>query len=343
MSSLTAIVCNYNHGHVIGQSLDAMLKQSRPPDEILIVDDGSQDDSVITIDAWVAKSPTIRFLRNERNLGWHASTAKALAVATGDYLYSGAADDYVLPGFFEVVCGLMDQYPAAGIGCAQVLTITPDGQPLGTNGYRRWTESRFVPAEVFLRQGLEAEPPTHSLSSATIYRRDRLLQIGGFRRELGPWSDTFAIRALGLQSGLCYVPQPGAAWTRAPFGMSQSNLRDPMRTLSIVRAAAALMRSAEFREVFPADHAAEWEAASVEAIVIHQLQPAIDGYQAVQQVSRDTGRQASAPMRCLLSILRKLMTAGYLASHHLERRIVRQRLLAAERNQQLTTERYEQM
>jgi cellulose synthase/poly-beta-1,6-N-acetylglucosamine synthase-like glycosyltransferase len=335
-STLTAVVCNYNHGKLIGRALEALLSQSRPPDELIVVDDGSTDDSAAIIQSWADRHSTIRFLRNERNLGLHASAMKALYAATGDLLYQGSADDRVLPGFFEAVCDLMDRYPQAGVGCSQFVTALAEGTRVRTEGYAHVAEPRFFPPEEFRRDCLDPLPPTHSLSASTIYRRQRVLEIGGWRPELGSWYDTFAIRALGLKYGLCYVPMEGAVWFVMPQGLSQSNLRDPLRSLHIVRTAAALMRSAEFRGVFPTDHVDAWEEASVEAIVLQQLQPAIDGYQAVQQVSRDAGRQAAQPWRYLLALFRKLTTACYLAQHHLQRRILRQRLLAVERAQRRT-------
>jgi cupin fold WbuC family metalloprotein len=47
--TLTAIICNYNHGHFVSRAIEAMLNQSRPVDEFIIVDDGSTDDSVSII------------------------------------------------------------------------------------------------------------------------------------------------------------------------------------------------------------------------------------------------------------------------------------------------------
>lgn len=332
MSTLTAILCNYNHGALIARAIDALLAQSRPPEELIIVDDGSTDDSCAIIETWATKSPVIKFLRNERNLGFHASSARALAAATGDYVYNGAADDYVLPGLFQSVCGLMDQNPTAGVGCAKVVTAEPSGRQIRADGYQQVSAAGYLPPAEYLRKCLDAEPPTHSLSSATIYRREQLLRVGGWRKELGSWSDTFAIRAIALQSGMCYVPQDGAVWFVMPGGMSQSTLSDPRQALTVIRRAAALMRSPEFARVFPQEHVARWEAASFEALVSQQLQPAIDGYQAVQETLRTTGGKCSWPWRCLLGLVRRCMTACYLAAHHLQRHVIRRWLIRLEQH-----------
>jgi glycosyltransferase involved in cell wall biosynthesis len=333
VSTLTVILCNYNHGKYVGRAIDALMTQSRPPDELIVVDDGSSDDSVAVIEGCAARHGAIRFLRNERNLGYHASSARALAAATGDYVYNGAADDYVLPGFLQAVCELLDRHPQAGVGCAKVVSLTPAGVRIRSDGYRHVTTACYLSPAEYLKLCLEGESPMHSLSAATIYRREWLTRVGGWRTELGSWSDTFTIRAIALQTGLCFVPIDGVAWFVMPGGMSQATIGNPAKGLEIVRRAAALMRSPAFAAAFPADYVARWERAAVDTLVMQQLQSAIDGYQAVQETMRRTARNASWPVRCLLGLLRRSMTACYLASHHAQFLVLRRALLETERQQ----------
>lgn len=333
MTTLSVLLCNYNHGRYVGRALKALVEQTRPPTEIVVVDDASTDDSVAVIESWASRSPLIRFLRNKENLGWHGASERALAVASGDYLYSGAADDYILPDFLESVWGMLEEHPQAGVGCAEIIAVTPDGTEIRRDGYQHVHERCYLTPADYLRLALESEPPTHSLSGATILRSDLLRKTGGWRKDLGSWADTFAIRAIGLQTGMCYVPQPGLVWTVLPDGLSQTTQKDPMRALKILRRAAALMRSAEFRSVFPPRHVDRWEAAGLNSIVLQPLQPAMEAYQTIQRVSRQTAEKAVWPWRWPLNLTRKLMTAGYLLSHQLQARTLRHRLLREERRQ----------
>lgn len=271
MSTLAAILCNYNHGPYLERALEAMVTQSRPPDQVIVVDDGSTDNSVSIIESWASKYPSILFLKNERNMGFHPSWSRALAAATADYLYSGAADDYILPGFFESVCGMLDAHPQANIACAMMVKQRADGTRIACDGFQHFSEAAYIPPDEYRRLCLDAEPATHSLSGATIYRRSALLQVGGWRKELGPWADTFSIRALGLKSGICYVPREGTVWVVHQAGMSQSNQRNAAKSLAMIRTAAALMRSPEFASTFPADHVRLWERRFFESLVHQQL------------------------------------------------------------------------
>lgn len=333
MAALSVILCNYNHGKYVGRALEAILSQSRPPEQVIVVDDGSTDDSVEVINGWAARFPTIQFLRNERNCGWHASSARALTAVTGEYIYNAGADDFVLPGFFETVCGLLDRHPQAGIACTKVVSVTPAGERIRADGYRHLSQAGAVAPMDYLRLCLDGESPTHSLSCATMYRREWLQRVGGWRADLGSWGDTFAIRAIGLQSGLAYAPVEGVAFTDLPGSLSRSTLNAPFKLLAMFRKAAALMRTPEFAAVLPDGYATRWENAIIDEMAMRPLQPAMDGYQAVQTAARTVASNCSWPVRNLLGLLRYGMTACYLASHHVQFAVLKRTLLEQERQQ----------
>src|SRR5262245_37337052 len=112
---LSALIPNYNHARYLGECLDALLSQSRPPDEIIVVDDASTDDSFEVISGFARREKRIQAFRNERNLGTIGTLNRALSLARGVYCYGGATDDYVLPGMFENSLGLLERHPRAGL------------------------------------------------------------------------------------------------------------------------------------------------------------------------------------------------------------------------------------
>jgi glycosyltransferase involved in cell wall biosynthesis len=312
--TLTVCMPNYNHGKYIARAIEAVVSQSRPPDEYIIIDDGSTDDSADIIESYAKRFPYIRFLRHEHNMGLMANLAKFMELAKGDYMYGGAADDYVLPGFFEKAMRLGQQNPEAGVIFGQLVGVDPDGKELWTAGACRWQLASFVTPKMFLHDYLDIEEPGHSLSAATIYRLDALREVGGFRPELGSWSDTFAIRAIGLKYGACYIPNRSTVWTANPNGFSRTRGGSPKVMLDMVARAALLMRSDEFRGRFPEEYIKRWEKAFREAIInrgiakcLTELELAVGNYSAIMALGSLADRSAGFCLRRSFKLLRRIL------------------------------------
>jgi glycosyltransferase involved in cell wall biosynthesis len=256
--TLSVLMPNYNHAAYVGRAIEAIVSQSRPPDELLVLDDGSTDDSVAIIGRYSSQYPVIRFLRNESNQGVVQSANRLLAEARGNYVYGAAADDYVLPAFFEKAMALGERHPQAGAIMAQYQALDDQGAIEWVASASAWKEPMFVEPARFLHEYLEAETPSHSLSGATIYRRSCLDEIGGFPVQLGSWCDTFAIRAIGLRYGVCYLPHVSMTWMRHRGSVAARTGGDPIIYLRLVERATRLMRTSPFSEWFPPEHVSRW-------------------------------------------------------------------------------------
>ena len=95
---LSVVLPNYNHAQYLARAIDAIAGQSRTPDEIIVVDDASTDDSLNILASCRNSHPNVTVLVNDRNRGALASLQRGLEAARGRYIYF-AADDQVLPGF----------------------------------------------------------------------------------------------------------------------------------------------------------------------------------------------------------------------------------------------------
>ena len=268
MSSLSVFLPNYNHAQYVAQAIEAIVTQSRPPDEFIITDDASTDNSFEIINGYASRYPYIRLERNERNLGAARTVRDLTNMAKGDYVYGAASDDYVLPGFFETAMAMAEQYPQAGVISGKIIVIDTNDNKIGVAEIPHWTTPRFASPGQFLKDYLEKVAIGHSLSSATIHKRTSLEEAGGFRPELVSWCDTFAIRAIGLRHGACYIPQPFTCirWSRSSF--SSSIMADATLMLKVVERMADLMRSTQFNSYFPGEYVVRWEQ-HYRSITIH--------------------------------------------------------------------------
>ena len=261
-ATLSVLTPNFNHARYIGQAIQAVVSQSRPPDQYIIVDDASTDDSLKIIQSYADRYPYLRLLRNERNLGTVQTMARAVQAATGTHLLTSAADDYLLPGFLQQAMTMAEEYPQAGIIFSGVEFLHVDGR-LGdvTGGFnwRQWKSSFYMAPKEFMAGYVELEHPGKSLSAATLWQARALAEVGGFRQELETWSDTFALRAMGLRHGACFVAGAGCVFRLSPDSCSSVAVDNPKRMLDVMARATRLMRSPEFRDVFPEDHIRSWE------------------------------------------------------------------------------------
>lgn len=249
---------NYNDGLTIDRALDAIMQQSRLPDEVIVFDDASTDDSVDVIKRYQKKYPQIQLEMNAVNTGGLEIANRAISMLSGDFVYFASANDYILPGFFERAMGLAEQNPLTGIIFGAVAFIDHNGEDLGVVGVKKWQKSLFAASSRYLSECLNVEIPQNSWGAATIYRRIPLLDNGGFIRELGSWSDTFAARALGLQYGACYISSPCVRVTTNFNSYSNKMMADTKDALAFVAIAESLMSSEQFRGIFPKRHVIQW-------------------------------------------------------------------------------------
>lgn len=253
---LTAVVPNYNHAKFLPRCLESIVGQSRPPDEILVLDDCSTDDSMEVLESLSARYPIIKVRRNERNQGVLRNLNKLLAEATGEYFISIGADDRVLPGFFQEAMTLLERHPTAGICTGLTNVVDADGGPIGVApALATVVKSEYLNASEAKRLILRSSDGVNA--NATVFRHDALLDSGGFLPELRFYADGFIALVLLLRHGGCFIPKPCMEWRKVTSGYSLSTAADRRLVDDTIRYAAKLM-SGPYRDAFPAGYARRW-------------------------------------------------------------------------------------
>ena len=221
---MSVVVPNYNHARFLPRSLGALIEQSLSPLEIIVIDDGSTDNSVEVIESFAARFPLIRFYRNEKNKGVLFSITRGLELARGGYVLSAAADDEVLPGFLEKSLRVLGQHPEAALSA----TIT-EFRETHTGVHWQWgrgiaeapsylSPQRMVELE---KQGNFYIPP-----NSVIFKRSALRQVGDFIPELKFCCDWYAMYVAGFRYGICFVPEPLAVFHVQPNSYYHKIRRD---------------------------------------------------------------------------------------------------------------------
>lgn len=90
---ISIALCTYNGEKYITEQLNSILEQSYQNLEIILVDDGSTDQTFSILQDFQRKDQRIRLYQNEKNLGFNANFNHALSLTTGDYIAIADQDD----------------------------------------------------------------------------------------------------------------------------------------------------------------------------------------------------------------------------------------------------------
>ncbi|MBU1109666.1 MAG: glycosyltransferase [Candidatus Riflebacteria bacterium] len=269
--TLSVVTPNYNHGKYLPQAIEAVIGQTRPPDEYIVLDDQSSDNSLSIISEYAQKCSFLRLIVNDKNMGVVKNFQRLISEASGDYIYCGAADDYILPGFFEKAMEMADLYPEAGIIFGNIVLVDENEKQMGVSDIPSWIKPEYISPQRYLHEYLEKYPINHSLSGATILRKSCLEEAGGFRPELSTWGDTFASRAIALKYGACYIPQPFMKWRVLPDSFSNKISKEFRQFFRTILKATKLMRSQKFVERFPENYVSSFEKRCRRFVLLNSL------------------------------------------------------------------------
>jgi glycosyltransferase involved in cell wall biosynthesis len=233
-TTLSVVLPNYNHGKFIGRALAALLGQERAADEIIVIDDGSTDDSVAVIERIAATAPAIRLLRNPGNVGVIPTLQRGLEAARGKYVYFAASDDWVFPGFFALALRRLEADPDMGLFCGEAMLI--DGASNRPFAVRPAVRPRLRAGriEAAAVQQLLRSTDNWILTGSAIFRRDCVIWAGGFDTRLGSHADSFIARKVALKFGFLFEPQIVASWVVFPDSVSRQTALDLQRTKYIL-------------------------------------------------------------------------------------------------------------
>lgn len=249
--TLSVVLTNYNHARFLPEALQSILEQSFQPLELIVIDDASTDNSVEVLAELSQRYPLLKVIQNKRNLGVIANGNRLLELAIGDYVYWGAVDDKVLPGFFQKSMDLLAQYPQAGLCSTLYLHMDEAGK------YQRLCKLPIISTTACFLNPKQLRQAFGNYGSwlqgvTVIYQRQALLDTGGFPPELGSFADGFMSEVLALRHGVCFIPEPLAAMRRMATAYSRTTGANLERALEIKKQADILM-DYTYGNLFPPD------------------------------------------------------------------------------------------
>jgi GT2 family glycosyltransferase len=115
MPAISVVIANWNGRHHLAACLPALAEQTLPPDEVIVVDNGSTDGSV----AWLEASfPSVRVLANDRNRGFAAANNQGIDAARGDYVALLNNDARPMAGWLAALNQAVEGDPRRGMAAS---------------------------------------------------------------------------------------------------------------------------------------------------------------------------------------------------------------------------------
>ena len=128
-AKIACVIPSYNHARYVPEAIESALRQSLPPDRLIIIDDGSSDDSLKRIRT--INDPKIHLIEQE-NQGAHAALNRGLELAgKSDFVAILNSDDRYHQARFAKCVAYLERHTDIQLVCTRVRIINESGVPLG--------------------------------------------------------------------------------------------------------------------------------------------------------------------------------------------------------------------
>src|SRR5919108_3973964 len=232
---VSVVIPTYNRGHVVGEAIDSALAQRHRHLEVIVVDDGSTDDTAERVGR--LRDARVIYLRRP-HAGVSAARNTGIAAATGDLVAFLDSDDLWKPDKVEAEIAALARYPSAGGVFSDLEKL--DGATFVPSFMRR--------THVFSRLLAEGEYPEGVLLSpralylcllqevpikmpALTVRRSALERVGGFNEGWTSSEDWEFLLRFARRESLVYLDRPLAVIRVSPDSLRRGDQERGERTM----------------------------------------------------------------------------------------------------------------
>ena len=205
--SLAVVIPNRNDSKYLPQCIRSIVSQEVKPDELILIDDESTDNSVEVIRGEIEGHSFARLELNPKNLGGVRTADLGLRMARSKFVFFLGANDLILPGHFARVKACLNRFPHAGLWSAMVWLMDEQDRYLHMHPSPVVAlRDAYFPPEACRQMVLSLG--NWLTGQTTVYRREALLEAGGFDPALKALNDLLAALVVASRYGAAFSPVP---------------------------------------------------------------------------------------------------------------------------------------
>ena len=220
---VSILVCTHNRSHLVRQTMASIFAQAYQPAEVIVVDDGSTDDTPAVMASY---GDRITYHRLSANKGIAEARTVACRLARGDLIAFQDDDDLMPAERLTVLTRALQRFPSAIYAVGDLAVIDEQGRPTG-NRWLPQKEGQSSDARL-VEDGHSAVlwPTLPVLPHTTLFRRGDGERVGWFDpkfRYAAEDKDFFA--RLGALGPIAYVPEVVSLVRRGHVSLTANSLR----------------------------------------------------------------------------------------------------------------------
>lgn len=206
MPKVSVCIPTYNRQNLLPFAVDSVVNQSLQDWQLIVCDDGSQDETPERMRDYEAQDTRIRYLRHPQNIGKSNNMRSGFDAAEGDYFIKFDDDDRLTPDFLTQMVAVLDAYPQVDfVSCDHWLINQTNQRDLDASeqNSRYWGRESLETGVidnllevVFIRQSLQV--------GCTLFRKAALETVGFMRPDLQNCEDNDLLVRLALAGKVGY-------------------------------------------------------------------------------------------------------------------------------------------
>lgn len=240
--TVSVVVPCHNAAPFLARTLVAICSQSWRDLEIILVDDGSTDDSIAVAEA--VGDPRLRIIRQAASGGPSAPRNRAIAESRGRYVFFCDADDVMRPGKIEEQVRILEDHPGVALVFTDFEVIDPDDRVLEASFLAPYHSLRQIVAagvgpEGGLKRGLMVDGLLRANfigTSSVAVRKAVLDEVGAFDTGLASSEDLDLWLRVARRYDCAFLDQVGHGYRRHPGSlMHEASSRHPLARIEVLR------------------------------------------------------------------------------------------------------------